>query len=127
MNFPSRHAWNLFLLVNHPAKDPKLGRGLPDLSKSIGTSGTTSVWETWRLTGTEVCLKDGAEPPQDFNDNSLAGNPVTGKVPEPPKHVLLAKLAATESPSSISTWSSSPSSTLTEVSSKAKADLEKVG
>ncbi len=98
MNFPSKHAWNLFLLVNHPAKDPKLGRGQPDLSKSIGTPGTTSVWETWRLTGTEVCLKDGDEPPQDFNDNSLAGSPVTGKVPEPPKHVLLAKLAAAGSP-----------------------------
>lgn len=92
MNFPSRHAWNLFLLLNHPAKDPKIARGQPDLTKAFGTPGTTSVWETWRLTGTEVCLDKGAVPPEDFNDNSLLGSPVTGKVPEPPKAMLLQKL-----------------------------------
>ena len=91
MNFPSRHAWNLFLTVNHPSKDPKLGRGLPDLSKSIGTPGTTVVWETWRLSASEVFLPKGAEPPP-WDDLTLPGSPVSGKVPEPPKEVLLKKL-----------------------------------
>jgi hypothetical protein len=77
-----------------PPKDPKVARGQPDLTKAFGTPGTTSVWETWRLTGTEACLDNGATPPEDFNDNSLAGSPVTGKVPEPPKSALLKKFQA---------------------------------
>src|SRR4051812_1663612 len=63
MNFPSRHAWNLFMNVNHPAKDMKEGRGLPDLSKPIGAPGTTTVWETWRQATPEVFLENGAKPP----------------------------------------------------------------
>jgi hypothetical protein len=92
-NFPSRHAWNLFLTVNHPAKDPKFGRGLPDLDKRIGTPGTSIVWETWRLSATEVFLENGKEPPF-WDDLTLAGNPLTGKVPEPPKEALLKNLAS---------------------------------
>jgi hypothetical protein len=91
INFPSRHAWNLFLTVNHPAKDPLLGRGLPDLEKRIGTPGTSVVWETWRLSRTEVFLPKGAEPPP-WDDLTLAGSPVTGKVPEAPKEAMLARL-----------------------------------
>jgi hypothetical protein len=60
---PSRHAWNLFVNLMHPAKDIKLARGEPDCSKPIGAPGTTSVWETWRLARTEVFLEDGSEPP----------------------------------------------------------------
>ena len=93
-NNPSRHAWNLFLQVNHPALDPKLGRGIPDPSKKIGTPGTTVVWETWRLSETEVFLEKGAPPPEDFNDLSLPGGPTSGKVPEIPKAELLKFLAA---------------------------------
>lgn len=93
INFPSRHAWNLFLLLNHPAKDAKEGRGVPELGKPIGTPGTTAVWETWRLSETEVFLKNGIEPP-DWDDTSLPGGPVTGKVPELPKSVLLARLSS---------------------------------
>jgi hypothetical protein len=81
-NSPSRHAWNLFLLLNHPAKDVSLGRGLPDLTKSIGAPGTSVVWETWRLAETEVFLPKGTEPP-DWNDLKLAGSPLMGKVPQP--------------------------------------------
>jgi len=92
LDMPSRHAWNLFLLVNHPAADPKSGRGVPDLSKRIGAPGTTVLWETWRLSETEVFLPKGIQPP-DWNDLTLPGGPVTGKVPELPKHLLLAKLA----------------------------------
>jgi len=93
INFPSRHAWNLFLTVNHPSKDPQLGRGLPDLAKRIGTPGTSVVWETWRLSATEVFLPGGAEPPA-WDDLKLAGGPLTGKVPEPPKEALLKRLAS---------------------------------
>lgn len=88
MNFPSKHAWNLFLLVNHPAKDPKLGRGIPDEGKAIGTPGTTVVWETWRLSETEVFLEGGVKPPA-WDDLSLPGGPVSGKVPDPPKSLVL--------------------------------------
>jgi hypothetical protein len=91
INFPSRHAWNLFLTVNHPSKDPKLGRGVPDLTKPIGTPGTTVVWETWRLSASEVFLARGAEPPP-WDDMTLPGSPVSGKVPEPPKAALLKQL-----------------------------------
>ncbi|GAB1720467.1 MAG: hypothetical protein NTAFB09_21980 [Nitrosospira sp.] len=87
-NNPSRHAWNLFQIVNHPARDPKLGRGLPDLTKKIGEVGTTVVWETWRLSETEVFLEKGVKPPE-WDDLSLPGGPTTGKVPEPPKAELL--------------------------------------
>jgi hypothetical protein len=87
-NAPSKHAWNLFQLANHPAQDPKLGRGLPDLSKKIGAPGTTVVWETWRLSETEVFLEKGIKPPA-WDDLTLPGGPVTGKVPEPSKSELL--------------------------------------
>ncbi|RVJ92631.1 hypothetical protein, partial [Sinorhizobium meliloti] len=60
---PSRHAWNLFMNLMHPAKDPAEERGMPDCSKRIGTRGTTAVFETWRLARTEVFLANGAEPP----------------------------------------------------------------
>ena len=87
-NFPSKHAWNLFLLVNHPAKSTSDGRGLPDLSKLIGEPGTTVVWETWRLSEKEVFLEDGVEPPE-WDDTSLPGGDVTGKVPDPPKFITV--------------------------------------
>jgi len=88
---PSRHAWNLFLTVNHPAVDPTISkvRGVPDTTKTIGTPGTTVVWETWRLSETEVFLAGGAKPPEDWNDMSLPGSPASGKVPEVPKADLL--------------------------------------
>lgn len=60
---PSRHAWNLFLNLMHPARDIKEARGELDCTKPIGAPGTTSVWETWRLARTEVFLDDGREPP----------------------------------------------------------------
>src|SRR5688572_13887170 len=88
MNFPSKHAWNLFQLVNHPAKDVSQGRGIPDLDKPIGEPGTTVVWETWRLSEKEVFLEGGAKPP-DWDDTSLPGSPTSGKVPELPKPVVL--------------------------------------
>jgi len=67
---PSKHAWDLFLTINHPAKSKEQGRGIADCSKPIGAPETTSVWETWRNADTEVYLKDGAEPPE-WNDTSL--------------------------------------------------------
>lgn len=90
-NSPSAHAWNLFLIVNHPAKDPKTGRGLPDMTKKIGEPGTTVVWETWRLSETEVFLEKGARPPE-WDDLTLPGGPVSGKVPEPSKAEFLMAL-----------------------------------
>lgn len=68
MNNPSKHAWDLFLLVNHPAKDFKKERGIPDSNKKIGDPGY-ALWETWK-NANEVFLDDGQEPPV-WNDYSL--------------------------------------------------------
>jgi len=93
MNFPSRHAWNLFLLLNHPAKDPKSGeRGIADLSKKIGAAATTTVWETWREATPEVFKADGSRPPNDFNEMTLISEFPNAKVPEPSKKRLIAAL-----------------------------------
>lgn len=94
VDFPSRHAWNLFLTLNHPAVDEDVERGQPDCTKSIGTPGTTSVWETWRNARTEVFLKDGLEPP-DWNDNSLPDEE-PGTIPEFRASGLIANLVKDE-------------------------------
>ncbi|MBR1032809.1 hypothetical protein [Bradyrhizobium liaoningense] len=87
LDFPSRHAWNLFMVLNHPAADKTIARGSPDCAKQFGTPGTTSVWETWRLARTEVFLRDGSEPPQ-WSDLSLpAGTGGVGQTPEETFHV----------------------------------------
>ena len=92
VNAPSRHAWNLFQIVNHPAADPKFGRGIPDMTKGIGAPGTTVVWETWRLSETEVFLEKGVPPPE-WDDLSLPGGPTTGKVPQPMKADVLKAMS----------------------------------
>ncbi|MFK4528057.1 hypothetical protein ABIF90_006038 [Bradyrhizobium japonicum] len=91
-NAPSRHAWNLFLTLNHPAKDPTQGRGLPDLQKKFGAPNAMVVWETWRLARNEVFVPPGQEP-LPWDDLSLSG-PAIVKVPEPPKNVLIARAIA---------------------------------
>lgn len=78
---PSKHAWDLFLALNHPAKDKTVARGEPDCSRRIGTPGTTVVWETWRNAGSEVFLDKGAEPPE-WQDTSLPDEK-PGVVPQP--------------------------------------------
>ena len=76
LDFPSKHAWDLFLMLSHPAVDRQIERGRADCTKPIGTPGTTAVWETWRNAGKgedvpgEVFLKDGKEPPH-WNDNEI--------------------------------------------------------
>ncbi len=79
LDFPSKHAWDLFLTLSHPALDRKIERGKPDCTKPIGTPGTTAVWESWRNAGGtnddgksfgEVFLSGGVEPP-DWNDNKI--------------------------------------------------------
>jgi len=70
LDYPSRHAWNLFVLLNHPAVDKRVERGQADCSKPFGAPGTTAVWETWRNAATEVYLQDGREPPV-WSDTSL--------------------------------------------------------
>ena len=62
MDAPEKHAWDLFLMLNQPAKPLKEARGEPDCSKPMGAPNTTSVWDTWRLARTEVFLDDGREP-----------------------------------------------------------------
>jgi len=79
---PSKHAWDLFVTLNHPAKEKTVGRGEPDCSKRIGAPGTTSVWETWRNAETEVYLSNGAEPPE-WQDTSLPDEK-PGSVPPRP-------------------------------------------
>lgn len=84
LDLPSKHAWDLFLILNHPALDKNLGRGLPDCSKPIGAPGTTAVWETWRNAASEVYLQDGSEPPN-WDDTKLHPDEAPGKVPLPSK------------------------------------------
>lgn len=68
LDWPEKHAWNLFIWLNHPAIDEAIRRGVPDCSKPIGAPGTTAVWETWRNAATEVFRPQ--EPPE-WDDNSL--------------------------------------------------------
>ena len=79
LDHPSKHAWDLFIVLNHPAKPKTSGRGEPDCSKRIGEPGTTAVWETWRNAGSEVYLADGSEPPV-WSDTSLPDE-LPGSVP----------------------------------------------
>lgn len=66
MDHPSKHAWDLFLMLNHPARNKDTVRGEPDCTKPIGSPGTTSVWETWRNASSGVYLENGTEPPEDW-------------------------------------------------------------
>jgi hypothetical protein len=93
-NNPSRHAWNLFLRLNHPAQPISQGRGLPDSTKKIGEPGTTAVWETWRLASAEVFLQPPKVPPTDFNTPPDPTMPPNGKVPEPNKPMVIAHAKA---------------------------------
>ncbi|WP_157783770.1 hypothetical protein [Bradyrhizobium liaoningense] len=77
--WPSKHAWNLFVQLNHPAIDKRKRRGVADCTKAIGTPGTTAIWETWRNAATEVFLP--VEPPE-WDDNSLPDER-PGIVPSP--------------------------------------------
>lgn len=75
VDYPSKHAWDLFLMLNHPALDRRIARGQPDCTKPIGQTGSTAVWESWRNAGKidvpgEVFLEGGTEPP-DWNDNTI--------------------------------------------------------
>jgi hypothetical protein len=81
-DWPSKHAWDLFISLNHPALPKTVARGVPDCSKPFGTPGTTSVWETWRNAGSEVYKDDGSEPPL-WDDNSLPDEK-PGRVPALP-------------------------------------------
>jgi hypothetical protein len=80
LDAPEKHAWDLFLSLNHPAKPIQTARGEPDCTKPLGAPGTTSVWETWRLARTEVFLPDGSEPPE-WSDTSIPGA-LFGKTPD---------------------------------------------
>jgi hypothetical protein len=87
MNNPSKHAWDLFVMLSQPALDPqKSGRGIPDSSKRIGDNGMT-VWETWKYGG-EVFLKNGSRPPN-WDDLSTPGSPIRPKVFDVPKSMLI--------------------------------------
>lgn len=66
MDNPSKHAWDLFVMLNHPAKNKDTVRGEPDCTKPIGSPGSTSVWETWRNANSGVFFENGAEPPEDW-------------------------------------------------------------
>ena len=82
-DWPSKHAWDLFISINHPAADKKIARGVPDCTKRFGSPGETSVWETWRNAGSEVYKTDGSEPPL-WDDTTLPDeNP--GRVPRLPQ------------------------------------------
>ncbi|TIL96301.1 MAG: hypothetical protein E5Y73_01990 [Mesorhizobium sp.] len=86
MNEPHKHAWSLFLAVNHPA-DLSQVRGTADSKKRIGDPGTV-VWETWKLARTEVFLDPATTPePWETPASSIA------KIVDPPKSsVLVAEL-----------------------------------
>jgi len=82
---PSKHAWDLFVSLNHPAIDRKIARGVPDCSTPLGRPGTTSVWETWRNAASEVYLPEGVEPP--LWDDTTLKDEAPGRVPLPPKTI----------------------------------------
>lgn len=96
LDLPSKHAWDLFLTLNHPALDKKLGRGVADCSNPIGTAGTTTVWETWRNAASEVYLRDGSEPPH-WDDTRLPDE-APGKVPLPAKRPAIGTVGILFSP-----------------------------
>jgi hypothetical protein len=78
-DWPSKHAWDLFISLNHPALPKTVARGVPDCSKPFGAADATSVWETWRNAASEVYKDDGSEPPL-WDDNSLPDEK-PGRVP----------------------------------------------
>jgi hypothetical protein len=82
-DWPSKHAWNLFVSLNHPAIDKSVARGVPDCTKPFGSPDTTAVWETWRNANSEVYLKDGSEPP--LWDDTRLPDEAPGRVPQLPK------------------------------------------
>ncbi|MER8733479.1 hypothetical protein NKJ46_32850 [Mesorhizobium sp. M0166] len=43
VDFPSKHAWHLFLMLNHPALDRAIARGQADCTKPIDLPGSTAV------------------------------------------------------------------------------------
>ena len=94
---PSKHAWDLFVSLNHPAIDRKIARGVPDCSKPLGAPGTTSVWETWRNAASEVYLGDGAEPPL-WDDTTKLKDEAPGRVPLPQKPAVGGGLGIQFSP-----------------------------
>lgn len=92
IEFPSKHAWDLFMYLNHPAMDEKIERGQPNCSLALGTPGTTAVWETWRNADTEVYLANGVEPPE-WNDNTLP-DAAPGSIPQ--LEISMAKTSSAE-------------------------------
>jgi hypothetical protein len=103
IDFPSKHAWDLFVWLNHPAIDKKIRRGVADCSKPVGSPNSTSVWETWRNAGTEVFLDH--EPPE-WDDNLLPDEK-PGQTPGPqitPKMVSAEKLADVSAPVSMASF-----------------------
>jgi hypothetical protein len=82
-DWPSKHAWDLFVSLNHPAQAKSAGRGVADCTKPFGTPDTTAVWETWRNAGSEVYLSDGAEPP--LWDDTTLPDEKPGQVPQLPR------------------------------------------
>ena len=78
-DWPSKHAWDLFIALNHPAVDKHIARGVPDCGQPFGNPGSTAVWETWRNAHSEVYLDDGSEPP--LWDDTRLPDEQPGKVP----------------------------------------------
>ncbi|RWN51569.1 hypothetical protein [Mesorhizobium sp.] len=97
MTNPSKHAWDLFLALNYPAKNPAVERGVPDPQKALGDDGLT-VWETWKH-GEEVFLANGAPPPK-WEDMSLDPSLVPNgkKLFEIPKTLVLEGVRSGMSP-----------------------------
>jgi hypothetical protein len=96
VDWPSKHAWDLFVSLNHPALDKKVARGVPDCTKQFGSPGTTSVWETWRNAGSEVYKTDGSEPP--LWDDTTLPDESPGRVPRSPRLAIAANFTPFFSP-----------------------------
>jgi hypothetical protein len=96
IDWPSKHAWDLFVSLNHPAVDKKVARGVPDCTKQFGSPGMTSVWETWRNAGSEVYKGDGSEPPL-WGDTTLPDE-TPGRVPRLPQPKIAANFTPRFSP-----------------------------
>lgn len=108
MNNPHKHAWDLFMALNHPAKDPKVERGVPDETKKLGDPGLT-VWETWKHAGREVFLKDGSKPAP---WETIYEPDLVAKTFDVPKPVLLQAISKGISPEQVQSFNLSQFITL---------------
>ena len=64
LQYPSKHAWDLFIALVHPAMPIDVARGEPDCSEGDRYCRDDGSLGDLRLARTEVFKDDGSEPPE---------------------------------------------------------------